>query len=472
MARRRRAGARIAAGIGEGLANLGPLMLRQTAQDRYDERAQKSQEAILDRQQQMQTRGAVLELLKGLGAGGDPEQTAAMIGMLTGEAPSPSQLESLRPSPYRRMAPTRKAVTDAKTLLDVPPDESIATEGRAAGLGMPQEWLIPGASMNDPFAEFGGDARGAAVREVGESAGARRRSFMDAPTETVTLQLPTGEEQTSMFSLSDLTKGVTTKPTAEDQGRIKGVAENAATEVTGPGRAAQVGREEQARQDVAMSPTAVAARTREAVNREVATLKATLPMQLELAIRKAAIEVQQATNKENAANVATSSRAAGQLGIFFNKVADLTKGLNDQDYGPSARVQGALATAGSFVGMEPRIQELQQLIAQNLRPLAMVMGVREANTSDKDTLQALRGIGVSQWSTTKERRNALRNLQDLITLGPEVAKRAAPDADIGTRMTLAQGLMRSRRAAEQEAIRAGVDLYFDPVTGAPTKVIQ
>ena len=467
MARRRRGvGARLMAGLGEGLANLGPMMLRQQQMDRMDERAAKSQQAILDRQQTMARESAAREILKEVAEGADPQSAVARLSAL-GINLEPSALEQVRPTPQRRMLPTVDKINAATDYAGVLPEESVLQAGRKENL-FDAQFAGPMLEGEEGMAGFD-----PAVRDTVKTAGARRRSFLDAPEKVTRTNPATGQSEMLTTSLGQLqNEPLAMGPTPEQQGVFKGIEEGATITQVGPQRAAQKGAEAKATLDVEQSPEAQAARTREAVNREVATLKATLPMQLELATKKAAIEVQQAVNKENAANVSASARASGDLSRFFTKVADLTRDLNDQEFGPSARAQGAIATAGSYVGMEPRIQELEQLIAQNARQLAIAMGVREANVSEKETVQALKGIGLSQWSTGTERRNALRNLQDLITISPAIAARSTANASVGERMSLGQNLMRARRAAEQEAIKAGFSVYLDPVTGAPTKVIQ
>ena len=232
MAKRRRrgVGSRLLAGVGEGLANLGPMMLRQQQMDRMDERAERSAADVATRQQQNAERAAVMQVRQAIAEGKiDPEQGAALIGQVTGGPQDPESYESMRPSPQRRMAPSMERVLGAKNLTDIDPDEAIAASGRAAGLGMPQEWLIPGATTNDPFAEFGGDERGAAVRQVGEVAGARRRSFMNAPEWTDFEDPISGVKGKRTISMGDpnASTGIALGPTAEQQGVIAGTKQAA-----------------------------------------------------------------------------------------------------------------------------------------------------------------------------------------------------------------------------------------------------
>ena len=259
-------------------------MLRQHAQTRMDERAERSAVDVATRQQSNAERAAVMSIRQAVAEGKlEADAAAALIGQATGNPQDPASLESVRPSPQRRMAPSMESVTGAKNLTDIPPDEAIAASGRSAGLGMPQEWLIPGASTNDPFAEFGGDERGSAVRQVGEVAGARRRSFSDAPTWTEFEDPITGAKGKRTIAMSDpnAATGITLGPTAEQRGALEGTQEATKTEVAGPARTAQVGAEAQARQDVELAPAAVNARVNEAGRRAGASKTAEINAQIQ-----------------------------------------------------------------------------------------------------------------------------------------------------------------------------------------------
>ena len=442
-------------------------LMQDRLQERYDRRAAENAKEIAARQSEADLMDYIETLNKEVAEGGDPSSAAQRLSMRAGQRVEPSVFEGARPSPQRRMTKAvGEDIAKASSPEMVPTDEMIAGADQTQGLSIP-DFAVEGMdfSGNDPYRLSSSTAR-----DFGAQAGAKRRALMAKPSKQVTVQNPDGSEQVDF--VSEYEGPVRTKPDAAGQGVIKGTEKVSELGASGDALASQVEKEAKARQKVELSPEAQNARVREAVNKEIATLKATLPIQLDLATRKAAIEVQSAVNKENATNLASGARAAQQLGPFFDRVAELTKSLNTEDSGLMARAQGAVITGKAMAGYAPKVQELEQLIAQNARVLAIAMGVREANVSERETEQALKGIGLSQWSTTTERRNALRNLQDLITLSPAIAARVPSNAGIGERVSLAQQFMRQRRSAEQEAIRAGAASYLDPVTGGITAVIQ
>lgn len=475
MARRRSRLSGALAGLGEGITNAGDILLRTMMQDRlqsrYDERAAKSAEAVATRQQDAADQAAIQKIIDEVAAGtSDPSSAATRISARTGRQVDPSSLESVRPSPRRRM---EKAIggdiAKATSPEMVPGDLDIASIARSEGIrerfpnlpAFATEGMEPAsgafADLDPIAAEYG-------------QRGAQRRSALEAkPTESVDVTTPTGGKRREFASRYG--GPIEIEPSAQQQGVFAGQKKVGELESSGDALAAQAGKETTARTQAELAPEFQQARTREAVNKEVQTLKATLPMQLELATKKAAIELQQAVNKENASNVAAGVRAAQQLAPFFNKVADITAKLNDKE-GAMARVKGAVLTAKGYAGYAPLVTELNQLIAQNLRPLAVAAGVREANVSERETAQALNGIGLSQWKTATERRNGLRNLQDLITLSPAIAARMPADAGIGERVSLAQQWMQQRRTAEQEAIASGAPSYIDPIMGGILAVIK
>ena len=444
-------------------------LMQDRLQERYDRRAAENAKAIAAREEEGAKRRSAIELMGKAATGeADPDGVSQMLAALGIADVDPSQVP--QPAPRRRMEKLVGEGIDKATSPEmIDTDEAIAGKARTAGVALP-EFAYEGmeatsAETPDPYEHVG-----SLGREFGERAGAKRRSLMAKPTEKVDVLTADGSQQTQF--VSPYAGTVQSKPSAAQQGVIKGTEKISELETSGDALADQVEREAQARQNVELSPEAQNARVREAVNKEIATLKATLPMQLQIATEKAKIELANAVNKENAVNFASGARAAQNLGPFFDRVAELTKSLNTEESGLMARAQGATLTGLSYAGYAPKVQELEQLIAQNSRQLAIAMGVREANVSEKETAQAMKGIGLSQWSTVAERRNALRNLQDLITLSPAIAARVPSNAGIGERVSLAQQFMRQRRSAEQEAIKAGAASYLDPVTGGITAVIQ
>ena len=472
MARRKWQGA--LAGMGQGMMNVSDYMMRQRGQNQAQDRIDERQEAAA-------LRSAVLKIQDDVAAGlKDPEQGAAQIAGLVGNKVAPGtivpSLEAIRP-PMRRRLGKRfdESIEKADKVSALPTDDSIANAMRTEGAAtLPPEWsegMLP--IDNDPFQSFKDATVG---RDLSAQSGAKRRVLESEPTEKIVGKDAQGRDYTQLMSKLDLTgKPFFTSPTSQEMGKLKGAEEVATTEVAGDSRVKQgakvAGANAQATQDVQMSPEAVAARTREAVNKEVQTFRATMPMRLQEAAAKAAAEIQAGVSKTNAQALAASTKAAVQLAPFFAKVSDLTKQLNNQE-GALSRVKGGYKIAQNALGGAPEITELNQLIRQNLRNMAIAMGVTEANVAEKETQQALDGIGLYAWSSATERRNALRNLNDLITLGPVVAGRLDPNASIGERIQFAQGLMQQRRTAEQEAIGAKAAAYIDPVLGVIVKVIQ
>lgn len=306
MARRRRGvGSRLLAGLGEGLANIGPLMMRHATQSSMDARAersaeaadlrqQKSAEAVALRQQQNAERAAVLQIRQAIAEGKlDPEQGAALIGQVTGNAQDPESLESVRPSPQRRMAPTMEDIDKATTLTGVRTDESIRSSGRTAGLFDPS-FQGPMPEGEESFAGFD-----PSVREVGKVAGARRRSFLDAPEKVTRTNPDTGRNEMITTSLGQLqNEPLAMGPTPEQAGVFKGQEENAVLGIVGDARATQLGKEAksaaQARQDVEMSPNAINARVSESARKAGASKTAEINAQIANAQKIIDFETQKA----------------------------------------------------------------------------------------------------------------------------------------------------------------------------------
>lgn len=482
---KRRALARALAGLGQGIANasqqwMGHLQ-REQLQDRYDKRADASAAAAAKRADEAELDRVSREIRMKVAAGDiEPQAAAAMLSQLApdrfdGDA---AALEPIRPSLSKRIGKKFDPMMDSPFPEGLPTDEELATFVKGEGGMIPGALDIPMSSGNspsgiDPFSMLRQEA-GDVARDFSNSVGARRRSLMSRPTERIEKKDPiTGVKSIETMSPYEMQSGVEVGPSAEQEGALEGQQRSAFLETAGAAEAEQAGNVAGATEDARNTPARQGARTREAVNREIQIIKGTMPFKMELAKQTAAIEIQQAVNKENETNVAAAIKASGALmgPQFFDKVVDITRRLNDED-GLDARFQGALTTAGYYLGGAPDLKNLEQVVSQNRRLLAQAFGVKEGNPSDKDMENVRAAIGLDQWSTKTERINALRTLQDMISIGPIVARRLPAQADIATRMELAKSLSQARREAEEAAIAANALEYNDPVTNSRIKVIR
>lgn len=481
---KRRALSRALAGLGEGIANASTLYQRHRQQadlqDRYDTRAENAATASFARTEFSANRTAVREIQNKVATGDlDPHQGAVMIAGLLGENVDPAQLapqlEPMRPSLTKRLGKKFDPMMDATIPEGLPTDEEIASfAGDAAEQGrMPSPgsaFTIETPMSGGALAEFKPE-----VRDFANAVGVRRRALQSRPTERVTKAGRTPDEPASveMVSPYDMTGGVTVGPSASEKGTLEGSERTAFLNTAGGAEAQQAANVAGATEDARNTPGRQQARTREQVDRDIQIIKGTMPYKLELASKTAAMEIQQAANKENATNVAGSIKASGLLmgPQFFDQVVDITRKMNTQE-GLDARIQGLGTTIAYYTGGAPELKELEQLISQNRRLLGQAFGIKEGNPSDKDMENVRNAIGLDQWSTGTERMNALRHLQDMISIGPMVSSRLPATADMATRMELAKRLTTARREAEDAAIKAGATEYNDPVTNSRIKVIQ
>jgi hypothetical protein len=476
---RRRALARALAGLGEGMANASATYLRHNQQkelqDRYDKRAEEAAKASFQRTEFSANRAAAREIQNKIATGElDPQQGAAMITELIGENVSPQSFEPMRPSLTKRLGKKFDPLMDAQFPEGLPTDEEIATfagdateNGRMSSPGA--EFLIDQPMNGGALAAFKPE-----VRDFANAVGVRRRALQGRPTERVKITDPiTGAETEQAMSPYDMRGGITVSPTAEQEGALEGTKRATFLENAGGAEAEQAGAVAGATEDARNTPGRQRARTREAVDREIQVIKGTMPYKLELASKSAAQEIQQAVNKENATNVAGSIKASGLLmgPQFFDQVVEITRKLNTQE-GVDARLQGLGTTIAYYTGGAPELKELEQLISQNRRLLGQAFGVKEGNPSDKDMENVRSAIGLDQWSTATERINALRHLQDMISIGPTVSARLPATAGMAERMELAKRFTTARRQAEDAAVAAGATEYNDPVTNSRIKVIR
>lgn len=462
----------VLSGAGEGLSNISQMLLKAVLQDsmqsRYDKRAHDTALATADRQREGNIDQVLSQLLKEGATNGnvDPNQIAA-VSELLGRGADPEALERAMPARRRLETNIGKAIGDAKSPEDVPGDLDIISQAKSTGVNdlFPSDYLAENALTDNPFGNSPEP-----VADMGARAGAKRRALMEKPTQFITQQTETGAEQSVPASLYG--GPVSTKPDAMTQGAIKGTEEVGLLGVAGDARAGQKGKEAKATQDVELSPEAVDARVNEAARTEAAKMATALPYQMKLAQQKALLDIQSSVDKEHAQNAQSAIAAATNLQPFFSKVSQLTAKINKYE-GVMAKGAGAIQRGKQLMGTRPELDELDQVINQYLRPVAIAMGVKEANVSEKETLQALKGLGIgSAMATATNRRTGLRNLYDLMTIAPAVASRTSAETPIGQRMMLAQQLMEQRRAVEASAIKAGVGAYIDPVTNAITPVIK
>jgi hypothetical protein len=452
-------------GLGIGIANASQYAMQQQNLERQNER-------ILGRQQIMDAQNFIESLTKEVSEGLPPEQAVARA-KLRGINIDPAKLEAVRPTLRKRLGSALdKPIMDATSPESVPTMQDIASIGKAQGASfLPDEFMVEGAQTDDPLAGAGAAPE---LRDIVARAETKRRSLMDRPTERAEVQDPISGAKSLQF-VSPYAGPIQTTPTAAQEGTLAGNKDVAENVVSGPSKVAQAAAEAratgQANQDVQNNPANVSGAAKRAGSIATAESNARLPNDIKIAQTRANIELQNATDKASAQNLAESTRAAQQMTAFFNKFKGLSDKINTRE-GIAGRAVGLMRAGQAMIGDDPDVAQMQQLISQNLRPLAILMGVREANVSESETKQALAGIGIKPWSTHTEAVNALRNLQDLIDLAPIVAARANPYAPIGDRISMASDLTQLRRQAEQDAIAGKYESYIDPVTLTPKKVIK
>lgn len=349
MARRRSRFSDAMAGLGEGLSNVSGLLLRTQMQDklqaRYDKRAAENAAAIATRQEQAEDRKMLDAALKELSEGADPASVALRLSA-RGMNVNPQQLEAGRPSPRRRMGKTSESIDTAKSLIDVPTDESIMGAGRREGL-YDEDFSGPMPEGEESFAGFN-----QAVIDTGKQAGARRRTFRETPTEKITGTDPTGASFTQMVSPSMLDQPFATSPSAKQQGALAGEGKVAELGVSGSALASQAGRE-------------AGARTRADLQAQLATMGITGQQQtaaLQLADDYAKQSTAFTETKNAVSNIATlaqrieAERRAGKdspashIGMIFNF-------MKMQDPASTVR-EGEQAMAQNATGVDARVRNL------------------------------------------------------------------------------------------------------------------
>ena len=464
---KRKAWQRALGGLGEGIGNASQLMLRQQMQDRYDEKIAGRQKAAADRQ--------FLETLVGLLAENKltPDQVVAQAASRA-IVVDPSSLNTVRPSLTRRLAPMGDEIAKADKPEMVPNEARLSERGAAEGAYLqPDQFLVPDAltDVGDPFAAVSAPE----LTSLRDQAATKRRELSERKSEKVEAFNPATLSYETRFVSPNTSGPIQSRPTPTQQGRMTGTAKVEETNIAGESLAEQAAREAratgQANQDIQNDPLNVTRQVGRAFRLSQAESNARFPNDLRIAQERAKIEVAQAVNKENAINLIESTRASQQLRGFFDKLQALSAKVNTLE-GIPGRAVGVMRAGQALIGDDPDVRQMQQLIAQNLRPLAVLMGVREANVSESETRQALEGIGIKAWTTSTEAANALRNLQEIIDFAPLVAAQANTSAPIGERMAMVSNMSQQRRQAEQRAIQLRQDVYIDPILNTPRKVIK
>ena len=385
----RRKGNKLLAGLGEGISNLGLMLYRDRTQDRMDKRAAAAQKAVLDRQttnaENASLMGLVAELAKNPDL--DPSALDTMAELLGREAPK-GLGEKVSPMRRRLESTVGKPIDAATNLAGVPTDESIL--GMSAARGATVDPMFTGPMPEGEESYAGAPAE---VRELGRRAGARRRSFRQAPGDPFTRITESGSEETFAPSLDDLVGGITTKPSAARQGALKAEEETSLLSGVGPARAKQAGAEAtsaaQGRIDVEMSPKAVNARVSEAgrtsgvkktaeINAEIANAQKIIDFETQKAMAKmqtVATEKEYGEWGKQIADARASASSAmpiiGQLrALWQDAQPDFEAALKAN---PDFLVQLAQGWAPRSVMTEPIRKYLDLL--ESARPrLARVMG--------------------------------------------------------------------------------------------------
>lgn len=263
---KRRALARALAGLGEGIGNASQLMLRQSMQDRYDQKIADRQTAAADRQFTEALQKAVAEGL-------EPSQAVAMAKSRNIDL-DPAMLEAVRPTMRKRLgASLDKPIMDAKAPEEVPSLQDIASAGKGQGAFLPDEFMVADARTDntDPMLGASGE-----LQEYAGRAETKRRSLENALTETVTGVNAAGQPYTQKVSRSSLQQPFVTGPTPAQKGVFAGQETKAKIDTSGGAEAEQAGREATATTtattDVQNSPKNVNARVDEARKKRSAEL--------------------------------------------------------------------------------------------------------------------------------------------------------------------------------------------------------
>lgn len=208
---------------------------------------------------------------------------------------------------------------------------------------------------------------------------------------------------------------------------------------------------ESARLNTYFRPEFVKARLNQVSQEAIAQAKAT-------GDAKAMVEARDAVN------------AASTLMPFLQKMTNISAQLNTGE-GIPARVKGMVAKGAAWAGMENLVSQQNSLIAQNIRPLALALGMREANLSAEEQVMAREATFIDPGLTRTERFQKLLDIRDAIIVGPSIRSRLPLDATFEQRWNYALDAARQTRAVEDKAREQGVKRFKDPVTGAILDVV-
>lgn len=481
--RRRSFGAKFAYGLGQGIQQASDTLMKQALADRQNDR-------IMERQAASEFNRYLTGLQESVAKGETtPEQAAQSLTLKTGRTIEPGMFRGLQPPLMQRraMQPIGEQILRADTPAEVPDVNTMFRAASEAGspnvAGLMDMASRGGIDLESLLAEAPLD-----VQAATRGATVKRRALTEQPTEIATVTTPQGTFQQPVSKFNMNAPPLQTAPAPFVKGQMAGqeqlgefatvspellgsraaTQERALLEGVGPARAAQAGAETTARGTAQFGVDRARAGfdVSQAARTAGAQAAARLPYEINLATERARIELQAALTKDNEMNVMQSSRVAGQLTPFLQKAAEITDRLNVYE-GTTARVMGGVERGKQMLGMSTDVTALDNLISQYARQWAMAMGVREANVSERETEQALKGIGLSASATRTERNNALNSLTDLATLAPVVAARLGPDATITERMALASKLATERATARDAALQQPqAKGYYDPVTNA------
>lgn len=364
---KRKAWQRALGGLGEGISNASQMLLRQQIQDKGNENILRRQIEADNRQFTEQLQQAVAENKI------TPEQAIAQAAG-RGITLDKARLSLVRPTARKRLEPTLgKAISDAKSLEDVPSTADVASVGRSEGEFLPDEFMVPDALTNitDPLLGSSGPLQEYEVR-----AETRRRGFREKPTERVEVLTPTGG--TEVQFISPYAGEVQAKPSAAQQGVFEGDKTKSKLATSGQAEAEQAAREKkattQAGLDVENAPANVAGSARRegavAGARSAATTAAEINTKLQNAQKLIDFETQKAlaqiqvTEKETAArewskSVVDASTAANQALPILGQLRLLW-----QDAQPELERMIAQSPVGP--------KELMAQIAQGVVPRSML----------------------------------------------------------------------------------------------------
>jgi len=196
-----------------------------------------------------------------------------------------------------------------------------------------------------------------------------------------------------------------------------------------------------------------------------------LPQQMEAQFqlwkrqKEAEISITRDVEAAEAYRVSVANMA--QLLPSFHKIVDLASGINTYEGGWS-RIYGGIAAGEAAMGLRPDVVLLEQEINKIFRPVAVGLGIREAQVSNFEQELVLRGINISAWNSIEETNNSIQNLYDLITLGPVVKRKLAEmgltdNAAAAADMVVQLIGVRKQKRAEAEA--GGFDAWYDEELG-------